>query len=189
MADSDDNIPPIPTPPVDADATASGVPPVEPAPAAPPAASAPVPDPTAPVPPTAYGTQSATPPPAQPTTPPPAQPVQPPANPYAQAPGAYAPAAYTPAPAGPAQGLAITSMILGIAGLVLTLFSFGFLPALAAVITGHMAQKRQPWAKPFWLTGIITGYVGVGLGLIIGIFWVILFAVGFGSVGLLGSYY
>jgi hypothetical protein len=60
-------------------------------------------------------------------------------------------------------------MILGIAGVVLGFFGFGFLPALAAVITGHMAQKRQPYARPFWLTGIITGYVGIGLGIIAGL--------------------
>lgn len=81
----------------------------------------------------------------------------------------YAPPAYAAPPAGPAQGLSIASMILGIGGLLFTLFGFGFLPALAAVITGHLAQKRQPYAKPFWLTGIITGYVGVGISLIIGI--------------------
>ena len=68
---------------------------------------------------------------------------QAPAAPAYGAPG-YA---YTPPPAGPPQGLSITSMILGIAGLF-----FGFLVSIAAVITAHMAQKSQPYAKPFWLT-------------------------------------
>ncbi|MFM9876894.1 MAG: DUF4190 domain-containing protein [Rhodoglobus sp.] len=78
-------------------------------------------------------------------------------------PPAYQAHAYVPAAAGPAQGLSLTSMILGIAGVVLSFFAFGFLPALAAVITGHLAQRRQPHAKPFWLTGIITGYVGLAI--------------------------
>jgi hypothetical protein len=72
-------------------------------------------------------------------------------------------------------------MVLGISGIVLSLFSIGFLPALAAVITGHMAQRRQPHAKPFWLTGLITGYVGVLLGLITIVFlviFVVVFSIG-----------
>ena len=81
-------------------------------------------------------------------------------------PPAYQAPAYVPAAAGPAQGLSLTSMILGIAGVVLSFFAFGFLPALAAVITGHLAQRRQPHAKPFWLTGIITGYVGLAISVV-----------------------
>ena len=73
----------------------------------------------------------------------------------------YPAAAYSPAPVGPPQGLAITSMVLGIVGLFL-----GILLSIAAVITGHMAQKQQPHARPFWLTGLITGYIGILLGLI-----------------------
>ena len=34
---------------------------------------------------------------------------------------------------------------------------------------GHIAQKRDPWAKRFWVTALITGYVGVGISLISGI--------------------
>jgi hypothetical protein len=62
------------------------------------------------------------------------------------------------------NGLSVASMILGIAGVVLSFFGgIGFFPALAAVITAHMAVKRQPAAKPFWLTGLITGYVGIAI--------------------------
>jgi len=87
------------------------------------------------------------------------------AQPYT---GAYAPAA--------PQGLAIASMICGIGGLLFTFFGFGFLPALAAVILGHLAQKRQPHAKGMWITGLITGYIGVGIGLILGlVFFLALF--------------
>jgi hypothetical protein len=68
------------------------------------------------------------------------------------------------------QGLAIASMVTGIVGLVFTLFAFGLLPSLAAVITGHLAQRRQPAARAYWLTGLITGYTGIGISVIIGVF-------------------
>lgn len=64
------------------------------------------------------------------------------------------------------NGLAIASMVCGIAGIFLSLALFGLFPAIAAVITGHMAQRRQPAAKPFWLTGLITGYVGIALAIL-----------------------
>lgn len=146
-------------------------PPVEPA--APPVFSAPASVPVSTTPP-APPVASAPPVPPHDQVPPvPAAPLDPYASTYASGPvppQPYAPQPYAPQPAGPAQGLSITSMILGIAGLLLSFVSFGFLPAVAAVITGHLAQRRQPWAKPFWLTGIITGYVGVAIGLVTGLF-------------------
>ena len=103
----------------------------------------------------------------------------PPPPPYvAPAPPAYgaAPAYGTPAYATPAppQGLSLASLICGIGGVVLSFFSVGLLPSLAAVITGHMAVKRQPYAKGLWLTGIITGYVGILFSVIAIAFWVVL---------------
>ena len=103
----------------------------------------------------------------------------PPPPPYvAPAPPAYgaAPAYATPAYATPAppQGLSLASLICGIGGVVLSFFSVGLLPSLAAVITGHMAVKRQPYAKGLWLTGIITGYVGILFSVIAIAFWVVL---------------
>ena len=98
----------------------------------------------------------------------------PPPPPYvAPTPPAYgaAPAYATP---GPPQGLSLASLITGIGGVVLSFFSVGLLPSLAAVITGHMASKRQPYAKGLWLTGIITGYVGILFSLIAIAFWVVL---------------
>ena len=147
MASKDqDPIPPIPVPPVEA---APVVPPVAPEPVAAPEPLA-VPEPAA---------------------------VPTPVNeaPVVAAPPTYAPQAayagqpgYVPQPAGPPQGISIASMVCGIVGLLFTLFAFGFLPALAAVILGHIAQRKQPYAKPFWLTGIITGYVGVAISLVTG---------------------
>ncbi|WP_236779250.1 hypothetical protein [Agromyces seonyuensis] len=39
-----------------------------------------------------------------------------------------------------------------------------------------MGKKREPQAKGFWLTGIITGFVGIGIAIIGLIFLIIIFA-------------
>jgi Domain of unknown function (DUF4190) len=132
------------------------VPPIEPTPAAAaPAAAAPVA--AAPVAP-----------PVPPTVDPYAQPVQPGYVAPGYAPG-YAPA-YQPGYYGapqPPKGLSIASMVLGIAGVVLGIwYGIGLFPSIAAIITGHMAQKRQPHARGFWIAGLITGYVGLLFSLI-----------------------
>lgn len=100
----------------------------------------------------------------------PAAAAPPPANPYAQ-PAAYAqPQPYYRAPQ-PAKGLSVASMVLGLGGLLLSFFGVGFLVVVAAVILGHLAVKRQPYAKGFWLTGIITGYIGIAFSLVYGLIW------------------
>jgi hypothetical protein len=95
-----------------------------------------------------------------------------PQNPYAtggaQPPAYGAPQPYVNGPyvAQPPKALSIVSMALGIGGVVFcgTLF----LVSVAAVVTGHLAMKRQPYAKGFWLTGLIAGYAGIALGLMWG---------------------
>lgn len=88
------------------------------------------------------------------------------------------------------SGLSIASMVCGIAGVLFSFAGLGFLPALAAVITGHMARSRDPQAKPFWLTGLISGYVGIGLSVIVGLFIVVTAAAFFLTIsGVLGRYY
>lgn len=57
--------------------------------------------------------------------------------------------------------LSIISMISGIVGLLLAYFAFGLLFAIAAVVLGHLGQRKEKAAKGFWLTGLITGYLGV----------------------------
>ncbi len=52
-------------------------------------------------------------------------------------------------------------MVLGIIGVLA--FGFFAISSIAAIITGHMAQRSQPHAKGFWLTGLITGYAGLGI--------------------------
>jgi hypothetical protein len=137
MAKAANEIPPIP------------VPPIEPAPAA-----------AAVIPPLVDLTQSGASEAARPD--PYAQPA---ANPYYQAqaqpqqPYAYQP--YQPYQAGPPTGLSIASMILGIAGFFIAGASIG------AIITGHLAQRSQPYARGYWLTGLITGYISVGIGALI----------------------
>lgn len=189
MADkTNPDVPPIPVPPVEA------APKVAKAPAAPkttaakaPAASKATTTPKAkaaaatPIPPLVDLAGNGTPAAAQPN--PYAQPAQ--QNPYAQpVAGEPQPYAATPQTAGPAQGLSITSMILGIAGI---LFG-GFIPvSVAVVITGHMASKSQAYAKPFWLTGIITGYIGIGIGLLVGLFW-LAWVLLMGGIGAFSSY-
>lgn len=67
------------------------------------------------------------------------------------------------------QGLAVTSLVLGI----LSLVCFGFLAGIPAIICGHMARgraKRQPaqyGGAGFAMAGLVMGYVSVVLTLLI----------------------
>ena len=100
--------------------------------------------------------------------------------------GQYGTQAYAGYPVAPTQprALSITSMSLGIAGLVFGAFIPGLI-SIAAVITGHIGQRREPHAKPFWLTGIITGYIGIAFTLL---FWGIMLAVWIGAMSSLSTY-
>lgn len=137
------DVPPIPTPP-------SGVP-----------AASDVPTPTeAPPVPSAA---------ALPAVPPPAPAAPAAVNPYAT-PNPYESYPYQVQPAGPPQGLSIAAMVCGLVGLLGSFMAIGFLPALAGVIIGHIALKRQPHAKGFSVTGLATGYAGIAISLIWGLF-------------------
>lgn len=68
----------------------------------------------------------------------------------------------------PTSGLAITSLVCGIAGIVLFWAIVPVLASIAAVITGHMAlgqTKRDPaiGGRGLAITGLILGYVMVGI--------------------------
>jgi hypothetical protein len=158
MAKSAADVPPIPVPPVEPTPAAAVIPPLVDL-AAGGTAEAPRPDPYAPASVNPYYQPS-----------PPAGSPQP----YGQQPYAY-----QPYQAGPPTGLSIASMVLGIAGIF---FFFG-LVSIAAIITGHLAQRSQPHARGFWLTGLITGYVGLGLGLLVIVIYVGYFVVLFGVLG------
>jgi hypothetical protein len=50
-----------------------------------------------------------------------------------------------------------------------------FIPA-AAVVLGFLGKNMEPQAKGFWMTGIITGFVGIVLSLVSIVIWSVLFA-------------
>ena len=107
------------------------------------------------------------------------------------APGQYAPAGGY-APAAPVkQTLSLIGFIAGLAGLLFALFGgWGLLFSIAAVVLSMMGKKRELQApKWMWLTGIITGWVGIALNLIIGgivLFLTVLPLIIFGSMGSYG---
>lgn len=78
-------------------------------------------------------------------------------------------------PPRPPRGLSIASMVLSLAGVIVPYL--GLLSAIAGVITGHMASRREPAGRGFWLTGIIVGWVVIGLYLLIGVIVAIVIAV------------
>ena len=64
----------------------------------------------------------------------------------------------------------MVSLVTGIVGVV---FSFvaglGLIPAIVAVVTGHMSRKREPNARGLALGGMITGYAGLALSILFAI--------------------
>ena len=123
----------------------------------------------------------------------------PPVPPY-QAPEALsaqgqfaAPAAYVPQhnpatmayPSGPGhvtgpKGLSLTSMILGLASLLVG-FGFFMVPQIVGVILGHLGlRKESPQGRGFAITGLITSYLAVLIfGALYALFIVGIFASGF----------
>ena len=87
-----------------------------------------------------------------------------PGSPYGQAPGPYG-QTYYGMPAEP-KALSIASMVCGIASVILGWF---LLPQVAAIVTGHLALRREPSGKGMSITGLVLGYLCL-LGY--GAFWV-----------------
>ncbi|HEY8752053.1 MAG TPA: DUF4190 domain-containing protein [Arthrobacter sp.] len=75
--------------------------------------------------------------------------------------------AYYGMPAEP-KGLSIASMVCGIASVLLGWF---MIPQIAAIITGHLALRREPTGKGMSITGLVLGYLCL-LGY--GAFWLFL---------------
>jgi hypothetical protein len=84
----------------------------------------------------------------------------PPGSPY----NAYGQPAYYGMPPEP-KGLSIASMCCGVA----TLLGFGFflLPQIAAVVLGHMALTREPGGRGMAIAGLVMGYVGIALTVLV----------------------
>ena len=83
------------------------------------------------------------------------------------------PAAGTPAPT---PSLSIISMILGILGLIIGFVGGGLLFSVGGVVLGHLGQRKEPEARGFWLTGLITGYIGILINVVVIIIWIIVLA-------------
>lgn len=110
---------------------------------------------------------------------------------YAQAgypqPG-YQPTYSAPVPTA-AKTLSLIGMIAGIVGLLG--FAIVFIPIVgsilglfvpaAAVVLGFMGRSREGApAKTFWITALVTGFIGLGIALIALVGWIALFAFGSG---------
>jgi len=91
-------------------------------------------------------------------------------QPYGQPAGPYGQPAYYGVPAEP-KGLSIASMCCGIA--VYLGFGFILLPQIAAVVLGHMALKKEPSGRGMAIAGLVMGYLGILLTVVLGIFFII----------------
>jgi len=89
-----------------------------------------------------------------------------PPSPYGQP--AYGQPAYYGMPAQQPKGLSIASMVCGISSVLLGWF---MIPQIAAIITGHLALRREPSGKGMSITGLVLGYLCL-LGY--GAFWLVL---------------
>lgn len=112
------------------------------------------------------------------------------------APNPYAPQSpYTAQPgvpgvgylAPPPRGLSITAMVLGIVGLVGFVFGGAFL-SIGAVIFGHIGIRKEPAGRGMAIAGIVTGYAGIGIGVLLFLFLLIpFFLLLFGTIAVAGS--
>ena len=84
----------------------------------------------------------------------------------------YVPAGGPPATKSPI--LSILSLVGGILGVLLSFF-FGTGPifAIAAIVLGHLGQRKDRESKGLWLTGLILSYIGAALSLLFLLFTII----------------
>ena len=88
------------------------------------------------------------------------------ASPYGQPTSPYNQQGYYGMPAEP-KTLSIASMVCGIASVIM---GWILLPQIAAIVTGHLALKREPSGKGMSITGLVLGYLCL-LGY--GAFWLL----------------
>lgn len=77
---------------------------------------------------------------------------------------AYGPPSYYGVPPEP-KSLSIASLCCGIA--VFVGLGFFLLPQFAAVILGHLALKREPAGRGMAVAGLVMGYVGIALTVLV----------------------
>jgi hypothetical protein len=77
---------------------------------------------------------------------------------------AYGPPSYYGVPPEP-KSLSIASLCCGIA--VFVGLGFFLLPQFAAVILGHLALKREPAGRGMAVAGLVLGYVGIALTVLV----------------------
>ncbi len=105
-----------------------------------------------------------------------------------------APAATTPysaLPTPPPTTLSVLALVFGVMGLVFSFIAFGLLPAIAGVILGHLALKREPHARGMAIAGLACGYAGIAISLLWGVLFVgltILPLLFFSSFGMMGGF-
>ena len=87
-------------------------------------------------------------------------------SPYGQPSGPYAQQGYYGMQSEP-KTLSIASMVCGIASVIM---GWLLLPQIAAIITGHMALKREPAGRGMSIAGLVLGYLCL-LGY--GAFWLL----------------
>jgi hypothetical protein len=84
------------------------------------------------------------------------------------------PPAGVPAAAGPKQTMSIVGFVLGLASVIILSWTglIGIAAGIAAIIVSNKAKKSEPGA-PSWMhtVGVISGIVGIVLGLIFGLVW------------------
>ena len=97
---------------------------------------------------------------------------------------AYGQPAYYGLPPEP-KGLSIASMCCGIAAFVG--LGFFLLPQLAAVILGHMALKREPSGRGMAIAGLVMGYVGIALTVLLIVLIAVGLAIGRSTYGSYGA--
>lgn len=124
---------------------------------------------------------------SQPTPPSGDQPYE--QQPYAQqqppqyAQGGYGYGGYPPVPGRPTNTMAIVSLVAGICGLTVV----PFLGSIAAVITGPMAKRQiaetGEEGTSFATWGLILGWIGIALGVLGVLFFLLVFGTMFASLG------
>lgn len=104
---------------------------------------------------------------------------------YQQPYGGYAPSPYPVAP--PTNTMAVVSLIASITGLTL----FPFIGSVVGVITGHMARRQLQTSGEqgggMATAGLVIGYVGIGLIVLVGLFFLVMFGF-FATVATTTSY-